>query len=60
MLTKNIVLKIVSKLPENFDIDVLIDKLLFVDKVEKGLDQSSRNQVVTETQARKKLSKWLK
>ena len=60
MLTRNSVIKTVSKLPENFDLDVLIDKLIFIDKVEKGVEQSIKNQVVSETQAKKKLSKWLK
>jgi len=60
MLTKESVLKTISKLPENFNLDELIDKLIFIDKVEKGLDQSLKNQVVSESQAKKKLSKWLK
>ena len=60
MLTKNSVLKTINKLPDNIDLDELIDKLIFIDKVEKGLDQSLQNQVVSETQAKKKLVKWLK
>jgi hypothetical protein len=60
MLTKDSVLKTISKLPENFNLDELIDKLIFIDKVEKGLDQSLKNQVVSESQAKKKLTKWLK
>jgi hypothetical protein len=60
MLTKNSVLKTINKLPDNIDLDELIDKLIFIDKVEKGLDQSLQNQVVSETQAKKKLAKWLK
>jgi hypothetical protein len=60
MLTKDNVLKTISKLPENFNLDELIDKLIFIDKVEKGLDQSLKNQVVSESQAKKKLAKWLK
>ncbi len=60
MLTKDSVLKTISKLPENFNLDELIDKLIFIDKVETGLDQSIKNQVVSESQAKKKLSKWLK
>ncbi|MCX6285863.1 MAG: hypothetical protein NTY96_01940 [Bacteroidetes bacterium] len=47
-------------LPDNFNLDELIDKLIFIDKVEKGLDQSLKNQVVSESQAKKKLAKWLK
>ena len=60
MLTKSSVLKTIKKLPDNFNLDELIDKLIFIDKVEKGLDQSLQNQVVAETQAKKKLAKWLK
>jgi len=60
MLTKDSVLKTISKLPENFNLDELIDKLIFIDKVEKGLDQSLKNQVASESQAKKKLAKWLK
>jgi hypothetical protein len=60
MLTKNSVLKTIKELPDNFDLDELINKLIFIDKVQKGLDQSLQNQVVSETQAKKKLAKWLK
>ncbi|MEI6143494.1 MAG: hypothetical protein WCP85_29730 [Mariniphaga sp.] len=60
MLTKDSVLKTISKLPENFNLDELIDKLIFIDKVEKGLDQSLKDQVVSESKAKKKLAKWLK
>jgi len=60
MLTKNSVLKTINKLPDNIDLDELIDKLIFIDKVEKGLDQSLQKQVVSETLAKKKLAKWLK
>jgi len=60
MLTKDSVLKTISKLPDNFNLDELIEKLIFIDKVEKGLDQSIKNQVDSEPQAKKKLAKWLK
>ena len=60
MLTKKSVIRTIAKLPDNFGLDVLIDKLIFTEKVEKGLDQSMKNQVVSETQAKKKLAKWLK
>jgi hypothetical protein len=60
MLTKDNVIKTIAKLPDNFGLDELIDKLIFIDKVEKGLDQSIKNQTISETQAKKKLAKWLK
>ena len=60
MLTKESVIKTIAKLPDNFGLDELIDKLIFIEKVEKGLDQSTNNQILSETQAKKKLAKWLK
>ena len=47
-------------MPEQFSIDQLFDKLLFINKVEIGLAQSENGQVNTKEQAKQKLSKWLK
>jgi hypothetical protein len=60
MLTKDNVIKTISKFPDTFSLDELVDKLIFMDKVEKGLDQSLRNEVFTTQEARKRLVKWLK
>jgi len=50
----------VERLPEQFSIDQLIDKLIFIDKVETGLQQSMLGNVNTKEQTKQKLSKWLK
>jgi hypothetical protein len=47
-------------LPDSFTLDELVDKLIFMDKVEQGLDQSINNKVYTHDEARKRLEKWLK
>ena len=60
MLTKTQVFNTIEKLPEQFSIDQLIDKLMFIDKVETGLKQSESGNVNTKEQAKQKLSKWLK
>ena len=60
MLTKENVIKTVSKLPENFSLDELIDELIFIEKVQKGLDESHKNKVYSKEEAKKRLSKWLK
>ena len=60
MLTKENVLKTISKFPDSFSLDELVDKLIFMDKVERGLDQSLGNKVHTHEEARKRLAKWLK
>ena len=60
MLTKDSVIKSIDKLPDSFTIDELIDKLVFMEKVQKGLDESNSGQAISGDQARLKLSKWLK
>lgn len=60
MLTKINVIKTISTFPDNFTLDELIDKLIFMDKVEKGLEHSLANNVFSEEAAKERLSKWLK
>ena len=60
MLTKTSVIMTISTFPDNFTLDELIDKLIFMDKVERGLEQSLANNVLSEEEAKKRLSKWLK
>jgi len=60
MLTRTQVFDTLEKMPEQFSIDQLFDKLLFVNKVETGLAQSENGQVNSKEQAKQKLSKWLK
>jgi len=60
MLTKTQVNDIIQKMPDEFSIDQLIEKLVFIDKVKTGIDQSEQGKVNTKEQAKQKLSKWLK
>jgi len=60
MLTKDNVIKTISKFPDNFTLDELVDKLIFMDKVERGLEQSLSNKVHSEEEAKNRLYKWLK
>ncbi|MFM2049152.1 MAG: hypothetical protein RI955_1700 [Bacteroidota bacterium] len=60
MLTKGLVKKTMDKLPLSFTLDELIDELIFVEKVEKGISQSENNQTNSKQEAKAKLKKWLK
>jgi hypothetical protein len=60
MLTKDNVIKTLSDFPDIFSLDEFVDKLIFMEKLERGLDQSVNNQVVTQEEAGKRLEKWLK
>jgi len=56
MLTRTQVFDTIEKMPEQFSLDQLIDKLLFINKVEIGLSQSANGQVNSKEQAKQKLS----
>ena len=60
MLNRTQVFNTVEKLPDQFSIDQLINKLIFIDNVETGLKQSLLGNVNTKEQTKQKLSKWLK
>lgn len=60
MLTKTQIIETLSNLPENLTIDQLIDHLVVVEKIQKGLEDSANGRVYSKIQAEDKLKKWLK
>jgi hypothetical protein len=60
MLTKSNVLKTITKFPEKFSVDDLVDKMILLDKIEKGLQQADNKQVISEEELDKKIEEWLK
>lgn len=60
MITKTQLIGSLNNLPEDLNIDQLIDHLVFLEKVQKGMKDSSEGKVFTKEQAKEKLGKWLK
>jgi hypothetical protein len=60
MLTKTQIIDSLSNLPENVTIDQVIDHLVVVEKIQKGLEDSANGRVYNRDQAKSKLKKWLK
>ena len=59
-MTKIQVLNTVKDLPEEFSIDVLLDKLLLLHKVEVAQGQIKEGKTLSHDEAKEKMSKWLK
>ena len=59
-MTKEKVIDSIKELPEQFDLDVLLEKLLFIEKVEKGLEQARNGEVVSHDEVKKMVDKWRK
>ena len=60
MLTKEKIKKTIDSLPDNLTLDEVIDKIILLDKVEKGLKDVEEGKVFTTSEVKEKLNKWLK
>ena len=48
----------IKELPNEFDLDDLIERLVFVEKVEKGLKQLDEGKTITHDEVNKITKKW--
>jgi predicted transcriptional regulator len=59
MNTKVLIKKTLDSLPENVTMEQVIDRLIFLDKVQKGMDDSENGRVYTDEEVEQILKKWL-
>jgi hypothetical protein len=57
--TQEKIIRGINNLPDSVTIDVILDQIMLIEKVEKGIEQSDKNQVVSEDDLDKRLGKWL-
>lgn len=60
MISKSQLIKTLDKMPEHISIDQLIDQLIFLEKVQKGLVDSANDRINSKEQAKEKLNRWFK
>ena len=60
MITKTQIIDSLTNLPENLTIDQVIDHLVLIEKIQKGLEDSANGNVYGKVEAKDKLKKWLK
>lgn len=60
MLVKDTVIDTVNRFPESFSIDELVEKLIVLDRIEKGNQQSLEGKVISEEQLGKEIQQWFK
>ena len=60
MMKKQKVLDTVKELPNEFELDQLVEKLLFIEKVEKGLEQVKNGETISHDEMKKMVGKWQK
>lgn len=59
-VTRKALLQSMKELPEQVPVDELIDRILLLSKIERGLEQSAKAEVISTAEARKRLRKWSK
>ena len=59
MITKTQIKNTLDSLPENVTIEQIIEHLIFLDKVNKGLNDSENGRINIVEEAKQKLNKWI-
>ena len=60
MLTKEKLREQIESFPDEFSLDELVERLIFIEKVERGEKQSLNNEVIEHEQLDKEIGKWFK
>lgn len=60
MLSKSKVIETIETLEDKFSLDELIEKIYFMEKVQEGIEQSEKGQVMSEEDFDKKTAQWFK
>ena len=58
-MTKEQVITSLQDLPDSFEPEQLIERLISLQKMEEGLEQVKRGETVTVEEAKQRLAKWL-
>lgn len=60
MITKKQFLKSMQDLPNSFSVEEIIDRILLLQKIEIGIEESKSGKVNSDSESKIKLKKWLK
>ncbi|MCO5724149.1 hypothetical protein [Robiginitalea marina] len=58
MITKEKLKEHIEKFPDTFSMDELIERLIFIDKLEKRIQQSQSGEAISEDELKEDLQKW--
>jgi hypothetical protein len=50
----------IGDMPQDFDMEVLMERLIFIEKVEKGLEQLKSGNTLTHEQVKQRVRQWSK
>ncbi|MFD1468597.1 hypothetical protein ACFQ48_10210 [Hymenobacter caeli] len=59
-MSKETLLAAADQLPDHFELDELIDRLLLIQRIEKGREQSRNNQTYSQEEVKQLVKTWSK
>ena len=60
MGTKQQILRAIEELPEDANVEDALDRLYLLYKVERGLSQADRGELISPEEVRQRMAKWLR
>ncbi len=60
MITKSKLKEQIENFPDEFSIDELVERLILVEKIEKGNQQSENREIISESELDNEIEKWFK
>ena len=57
---KDQILKAIQDLPDDTTVESAMERLYVLYKIEQGIEQADRGQVVSQEEARRRMERWLK
>ncbi len=60
METKQQILKAIEGLPEDASVEDALERLYLLYKIERGLRQADRGELISQEEARLRMARWLK
>ena len=57
---KDQILKAIQDLPDDTTVESAMERLYVLYKIEQGLEQADRGQVVSQAEAKRRMEQWLK
>lgn len=59
-MNKDKVIATVNDMPSDFDLDMLVEKLIFIEKVEKGIKQADSGDLTSHSDVKQLVKTWSK
>ncbi len=60
MLTKTKLIETIGSFPEKFTVDELIERIILIDKIERGNEQSEKGQTISDEVLDQDVQYWFK